>query len=389
MDVLDKFFTKYSYKFPKGYPDLKDKQDILLMESILSDVLNEKFNLEEADTGDATLFEAALVQAWYNINKKEVPEGAIDPKESMKLLSQPKIVEKAESIIRSLNISGGSSAQGTGRGLNASLTPFWTSFGAINKTPKTDVILGDKKISVKVGNSQLMSGGKAESIATFYAAMEETPDLLDSPEAKAVIDTFDKFVKSGTTKSGGVGQNLKDNADEIIDDADKAHKEMKEKLQDLFNKSNDFKIAFAREAMSGYKKFGADSEASADWVLSVDESLSNGTLHSVNDDAYASKIADQIKLTVRFKSSQTTKSDLKSPENPKGKTGKYRFWSVVSLIINPSDIREEKTINGNILTSTVNKIKDIFSSGIEKIVKFLNPDKEEIDVDFNNNIDFS
>ena len=35
MDVLDKFFKKYSYKFPKGYPDLKDKQDILLLESIL------------------------------------------------------------------------------------------------------------------------------------------------------------------------------------------------------------------------------------------------------------------------------------------------------------------------------------------------------------------
>jgi len=38
MDVLDKFFTKYSYKFPKGYPDLKDKQDILLMESILEEL---------------------------------------------------------------------------------------------------------------------------------------------------------------------------------------------------------------------------------------------------------------------------------------------------------------------------------------------------------------
>jgi len=49
MDVLDKFFTKYSYKFPKGYPDLKDKQDILLMESLLSDVLDEKFNLQETN----------------------------------------------------------------------------------------------------------------------------------------------------------------------------------------------------------------------------------------------------------------------------------------------------------------------------------------------------
>ena len=44
MDVLDKFFIKYSYKFSKGYPDLKDKQDILLMESILKE-LDINFNL--------------------------------------------------------------------------------------------------------------------------------------------------------------------------------------------------------------------------------------------------------------------------------------------------------------------------------------------------------
>jgi len=47
MDVLDKFFTKYSYKFPKGYPDMNNEQDILLIESLLGDVLDEKFSLEE------------------------------------------------------------------------------------------------------------------------------------------------------------------------------------------------------------------------------------------------------------------------------------------------------------------------------------------------------
>ena len=47
MDVLDKFFIKYSYKFPKGYPDLKDKQDILLMESILKEEFSVKIRLNE------------------------------------------------------------------------------------------------------------------------------------------------------------------------------------------------------------------------------------------------------------------------------------------------------------------------------------------------------
>jgi hypothetical protein len=44
MDVLDIFLKKYSYKFPKGYPDMNNEQDILLMESILSEL---DINLDE------------------------------------------------------------------------------------------------------------------------------------------------------------------------------------------------------------------------------------------------------------------------------------------------------------------------------------------------------
>ena len=137
MDVLDRFFRKFAYKFDKGYPDMNNKQDVLLLESILDEL---GIDLNEANTGDATLFEAALVQAWYNINKKEVPEDAIDPKESAKLEAKPDMVKKAEDVVKSLNLSGGSSAQGTGRGINASLTPFWSSKGATNKTPKAVAI---------------------------------------------------------------------------------------------------------------------------------------------------------------------------------------------------------------------------------------------------------
>ena len=46
MDVLDKFFIKYAYKFPKGYPDLKDKQDILLMESLMDEIFEGEEKIE-------------------------------------------------------------------------------------------------------------------------------------------------------------------------------------------------------------------------------------------------------------------------------------------------------------------------------------------------------
>jgi hypothetical protein len=38
MNVLDIFFKKYAYKFPKGYPDMNNEQDILLLETILNEL---------------------------------------------------------------------------------------------------------------------------------------------------------------------------------------------------------------------------------------------------------------------------------------------------------------------------------------------------------------
>ena len=47
MNIFDKFFNKFAYKFDKGYPDMNNDQDVLLLESYISKVLGEKFNLKE------------------------------------------------------------------------------------------------------------------------------------------------------------------------------------------------------------------------------------------------------------------------------------------------------------------------------------------------------
>ncbi len=58
MKVFDKFFNKFAYKFPKGYPDIKNEQDILLLESLLKDIIGEAIILEKklewVDLSDAT-----------------------------------------------------------------------------------------------------------------------------------------------------------------------------------------------------------------------------------------------------------------------------------------------------------------------------------------------
>ena len=47
MSIFDKFFTKFAYKFDKGYPDMNNDQDVLLLESLISEAIGEKFSFEE------------------------------------------------------------------------------------------------------------------------------------------------------------------------------------------------------------------------------------------------------------------------------------------------------------------------------------------------------
>jgi hypothetical protein len=39
MDPLLKFLNSIAYKFPKGYPDMNNTQDVLLLESLISEVI--------------------------------------------------------------------------------------------------------------------------------------------------------------------------------------------------------------------------------------------------------------------------------------------------------------------------------------------------------------
>ena len=39
MSVFDKFFERYSYKFDKGYPNMDDPKDVLIIENILKELI--------------------------------------------------------------------------------------------------------------------------------------------------------------------------------------------------------------------------------------------------------------------------------------------------------------------------------------------------------------
>lgn len=55
MNIFDKFLHSISYKFPKGYPDMSNPNDILLLESLISEVLGQSVNLNEGSVKQNTV----------------------------------------------------------------------------------------------------------------------------------------------------------------------------------------------------------------------------------------------------------------------------------------------------------------------------------------------
>jgi len=232
----------------------------------------------------------------------------------------------------------------------ADLSQFWKSYKATDNTPKTDVIINNFKSSVKYGPSQLMSGGKNESLATFMAAVEVNP-TLESEIIQNVTGMLNNFVASTRTVQGGVEDLLKKKpaqikselelkVKQIVDDADKAHKELIVYLDAVFKQNIAFKHSFVREAMTGEHKFTNGSFAIANYILSVSKTGDTVYFNEI-DDTVINSVANSTKVSVRFKSTSVKKKGVK--------TGEYNFWSVVGLIV--KDYKEKYTKVNEILES--------------------------------------
>jgi hypothetical protein len=67
MDALDLFFKKYAYKFPKGYPDMNNEQDI----NILADLL-ENMGVDLTEEGQSDSYNKVIIN---KLGKLPIPVG--------------------------------------------------------------------------------------------------------------------------------------------------------------------------------------------------------------------------------------------------------------------------------------------------------------------------
>jgi hypothetical protein len=320
-------------------------------------------------------YEAAIVIGWHKNNRKKIKspeEVGINPGVYKTLLKSPEALKAGELIAKAIAKRFGNKnakAEQYGRA-KSSLTSFWKSYGATDTTPKTDILIGKQRLSLKIGLAQLMSGGQAESLATFYAALKTTPKLKSDPQFKKVNKIFESFVKS-TLAPGQLRPIIKKGTNPVVNAAEKAHKDCMKELGMLFEKSPDFQIAFAREAMSGYEKYGKDSNSAAEFMVVASADGKKVSIHSVDDDAYCQKIASKMRLQARFKTSGQTAKAKVTKANPKGKTGKYNFWSVVSLIVDAMSASEKEELQEGILDVIKSKVKSIYFKIVSKVKGFI------------------
>lgn len=265
------------------------------------------------------------------------------------------------------------------------VTPEWSSYwpgGSVpgsTKTPKTDFLIGKNKISLKSGSAaQLMSGGRNESIATFYTALKS----VDGMQKKMVdkLTTMFEGLAPASVAAGELGKEIKKGKDKVVMKANQAHKELMGELKDIFANNKQFANAFAYEAMSGDTKFGKRSQGSCTHFLTTSFDGKKAGLKKVSDKAYVSKIADQMKVSVRFKSS--------SQKLGGKKTGKYKYWSAVGLIVDKLE-EDLQYLQGEMLTEALlDKLKSIYTKVKNYIVELFKKIKDFISKSFKNLIEF-
>ena len=321
--------------------------------------------LTEAKTGGAT-YEVGIIMGWHNIVGKKYNQS--DAQVSNK--NQKKVkdyhIKTGENVVKNLirlkpDIKTASSATHSGSG-SVNLTSEWSKYGATNKTPKTDLIIGKYNISLKMGPAQIMSGAKEEALATFYYALNQKKfidNFKNSEEVQDCIKIIEQFQKGYTT--GTTGDAIKSKSDKVVVEVNQIHKLTMARLETLFNTDEEFKYLFYKEAMSGYGKFGKNSFASADWFLVSDITGNRVSFHSIDDDKYIQKVANTSTISVKFKSNSV---------NPRDDGTDRRWWSALGLMSKDLTKMKDESLDEG-LSSFVKNIVDKTKKAISKSIDVL------------------
>ena len=229
MDILEQFLHSISYKFPKGYPDIENDQDILLLENELNKL---GINVKEAKGPFEKLSPKAQEVALDIIQKLNIPKENVISDSSNRIIiltddSRPALTRKLVDLgfERDPNIKGssqggvkspegieiilkplsGQGAQSAGKANEASFNDLINNKIAENGGPIT-VILKSSKKNIKIPNVELARDASAEGATDFAKADTQFVDSSEKVVANISLKKRDaiRWESSKSRPIGGV-----------------------------------------------------------------------------------------------------------------------------------------------------------------------------------------
>ena len=281
----------------------------------------------------------------------------------------------------------------------SSLTPEWNQYfvdatkksaSASTKTPKTDMFIGNTHISLKKqGGSQLMSGGKGETLATLGFAFDKFKGSksfntdIEKAWGSLTSDITEHFYSKAQSLPTGMTVNKLSKGDtdlgKEIQGKMEGNTKLTQAVRDMF-KNTDLKYEVVKEAMTGQSKF-KDTKPRATHMMKFNDG-GFGKIQEI-DSSLISQYTTATSFNVSFKSSGeggSTWIGLKGIFNED--TNAYEEVTLNSIIENAIE-EVEMELNegwsdfiGNIKDKgrqLINKVKEWVLKLMTKIWKKLKP----------------
>ena len=196
--------------------------------------------------------------------------------------------------------------------------------GVVDNTPKSDLVLVDNKgntvagLSVKIGDSQLSSGGPAETLTNLKWASLQRGDELSSSTAKKIKE-FERIFReelSGNPRTKGGGTEIyqkggeREGEDKEVARREAMHEKVSELLNDILNSDEKLHSNMIYALISGAAKFKEGDPAIATHIFSANRDGTDSKVTQV-DQKYCDKLVGKIKFQMKFKSSAVETTDIR------------------------------------------------------------------------------
>ena len=189
MDAFDKFFIKFSYKFPKGYPDMGDPNDVLLLESIILKELGIKISLREDKASDRAEAKTILKKE-LGLSDSNFKDDGLNFYVLVPGNQRLEYVDKIENI-------------NTGTDKNFEFTSSPTSFSSLGY-----FMYGQSKFGIKPGEKQ---GAKSAGLGNEEIFVNNIESFLeDGPKDVKIIAGDKEIIFKNVTQVIGTGRSTAD-----------------------------------------------------------------------------------------------------------------------------------------------------------------------------------